>query len=221
MYFLGHMAWAYVFAMLAWALIPGSKRGGKLVVPAVLMLGILPDADLLLSSLGVVHRTITHSFLFWIIIFLPVFIIFGLKSTPYFVAVMQHFAFGDLLMGKVMMLWPFTSKQFGFGIPMPSALDVTLELAGLALALGIIMNSRDLKRLFSVDKRNLLMLIPLLALAVSALFFAHHWASINSLSTYILSSNVLIALAIGHIILFTFIAISTLQGLRALRPNAK
>ena len=213
------MAWAYVWAIIAWALIPGVKRSGKLIVPAILLLGILPDADLLLGSLGVMHRTLTHSFFFWIIIFLPIFIIFRLKSVPYFVDVVQHFAFGDLLMGKVMIFWPFNSAQVGFSIPMPSLIDVTLELAGLILALGIIIYSGDLKRLFSVTKSNILMLLPLLALVTSALFFESHWPSINSLITYILSSNLLIALAIGHIILFTFIAISAIQGLRALRPK--
>ncbi len=211
------MAWAYVWAMLAWALIPGVKRGGKLIVPAILLLGILPDGDILLGSLGVVHRTFTHSFFFWIIIFVPLFIVFGLKSVPYFVAVVQHFAFGDLLMGKVMIFWPFSSARVGFGIPMPSLIDVTLEIAGLALALGILVNSGDLKRLFSVDKKNILMLLPLLALATSALFFISHWASTNGFTAYILSSNLLIALAVGHIILFVFIAISSFQGLRALR----
>ena len=215
------MAWAYVWAMLAWALIPSVKRSGKLFVPAILLLGILPDADLLLSNLGVVHRTFTHSFFFWIIIFLPLFIIFRLKSVPYFVAVVQHFAFGDLLMGKVMIFWPFSTSQVGFNIAMPSLIDVSLEITGLILALGIIVYSGDLKRLFSVNKSNILMVLPLLALLTSALFFASHWPSINSLTGYILSSNLLITLAIGHIILFTFIAISTFQGLRALRPKTK
>jgi len=205
--------------MLAWSLIPKAKRGGKLIVPAILLLGILPDADLLLSNLGVVHRTFTHSFFFWIIIFVPLFIVFRLKSVPYFVAVVQHFAFGDLLMGKVMIFWPFNSLQVGFGIGMPSLIDVTLEIAGLLLALGIIVYSGDLKRLFSVDKRNILMVIPLLALLVSTIFFASNWPSMDSLIAYILSSNLLIFLAIGHIILFTFIAISALQGMRTLRTK--
>ena len=210
------MAWAYVFAMLAWALIPGVKRGGKLIVPAILLLGILPDGDLLFGSLGVVHRTFTHSFFFWIIIFVPLFIVFRLKSVPYFVAVVQHFAFGDLLMGKVTIFWPFSKAQVGFGFPMPSLIDVSLEIGGLLLALGIMVYSKDIKRLFSVDKRNILMLLPLLALAASVVF-GSHLSYITSLTTNSPSINLLLALAIGHIILFSFIAISTLQGLRALR----
>jgi len=214
------MAWAYVFAMAAWALIPGIKRTGKLFVPAVLMLGILPDSDLLLGSLGVVHHTFTHSFFFWFIIFVPIFVIFRLKSIPYFVAVVQHFAFGDLLMDKVLLFWPFNSSFVGFNFGMPSLIDVILETAGLLLFLGIIVYVGDLKRLFSVEKRNIFMILPLLALLASALFFASHWSSIGSLITYLLSSNLLIALALGHIILFAFLAISTLQGMRALRTKS-
>ena len=214
------MTWAYVWAMIAWVLIPGVKRGRKLIVSAILILGILPDADLLLGSLGVVHRTFMHSFFFWIIIFLPLFIIFRLKSIPYFVAVVQHFAFGDLLMGRgVMIFWPFNSSLVGFNIGMPSLIDVAFEVAGLLLALGIIVYCGDLKRLFSIDKSNIFMLLPLLALLASALFFASHWSSVNLFASYLLSSNLLTALAIGHLILFTFLAVSTLQGLRALRTK--
>lgn len=202
-------------------LIPAVKRGGKLIVPAILFLGILPDGDLLLDRIGIMHRTVTHSFFFWIIIFVPLFIVFKLKSVPYFVAVIQHFAFGDLLMGKVMLFWPFKASQIGFGFGMPSPTDVTLELTGLVLALAIIIYSKDLKRLFSVDKNNIIMLLPLFAIVTSALFFARQWSSTNALISYILSSNLLIALATGHIILLTFITISAIQGLRALRTKTQ
>ena len=212
--------WAYVFAMIAWAFIPGIKRTGKLIVPLILLVGILPDADLLLGSIGVMHRTFTHSFFFWFIIFVPLFIIFRLKSVPYFVAVVQHFAFGDLLMGKVMILWPFSLSLVGFGFGMPSVVDVILETAGLVLAAGIVVYSGDLRRLLSVDKRNILMLLPLLALITSALYFAIH-SGVTSLFEYVLSSNLLIILALGHLILVAFLAVSSFQGLRALKKREK
>jgi len=212
--------WAYVFAMIAWAFIPGVKRTGKLIVPLILLLGILPDADLLLGSIGIMHRTFTHSFFFWFIIFVPLFIIFRLKSIPYFVAVVQHFAFGDLVMGKVMIFWPFNSSLVGFGFGMPSLVDVTLETAGLVLAAAIIVYSGDLRRLLSVDKRNLLMLLPLLALITSALYFSLH-SGVTSIFDYVLSSNLLIILAIGHLILVAFLAVSSFQGLRALKKREK
>ena len=221
MYFLGHMAWAYVLAMLAWALIPGVKRYGKLFVPAVLMLGVLPDSDLLLGGLGIAHRTVTHSWFLWIVLFIPVFYFLRLKAVPYFVAVIQHFAFGDFVMGKVMMFWPFSSARVGLGFGMVSVVDVVLETGGLILAAGLMIYFGDLKRLFSVEKRNFYMILPLLALLVSALYFISHWQSLNMFTNYILSSSLLMFVAITNFILVAFLAISTLQGLRALRskPN--
>ena len=203
--------------MIAWAFIPGVKRTGKLVVPLILLVGILPDADLLLGGIGVLHRTFTHSFSFWFIIFVPLFVIFRLKSVPYFVAVVQHFAFGDLIMGKAMIFWPFNSSFVGFGFGMPSLMDVTLEVAGLALAVGIMVYVGDLKRLVSIDRRNRFMLIPLLALATSALYFTLHVGGVVSLIDYVSSSSLLLVLAAAHLILIGFLAISSLQGLRALK----
>ncbi len=215
LYFLGHMAWAYVWAVIVLALVPGGKRGGKLFVPAVLMLGVLPDVDLLFRSLGLVHHTVTHSLFFWIILFAPFFVFFRLKSVPYFAAVVQHFAFGDFLVGKVMIFWPFSSSYFGLHIAMPSVLDVALETAGLLLAAGIIILNGDLRRLLSVDIRNVWMVLPFLALLASMLFFAVDY-SIVPLIAYVWSRKLLTILVLEHLILVTFLAVSTVQGLRAL-----
>ena len=203
--------------MIAWALIPGVRRSAKLFVPLVLMLGILPDADLFLEGLGIMHRTLTHSFLFWTVLFIPFFFVFRLKSIPYFVAVVQHFAFGDLLMGKVMLLWPFNSHFVGFAFGMPSSADVAFEMAGVLLAAAILIYSGSLKRLLSVRKSNVFMLVPLLALLISGLFFVSRWSSIDSLISYILSDGAVMVLAVGHLILLVFLAASSLQGLRALK----
>lgn len=212
------MAWAYVFAMAAWALIPGLKRSGRLFVPAILILGILPDCDLLLGGLGITHRTVTHSWLLWILLFIPVFYFLRLKAVPYFVAVVQHFAFGDFFMGKVMMFWPFSSAKVGLGFGMPSTVDFVMETAGLVLAGAILFYSGDLKRLFSRDKRNFYMILPLLALVVSALFFISHWQSIGVFAHYVLSSPLLIGMAITNFILVAFLAVCTLRGLQGWQP---
>jgi hypothetical protein len=153
-------------------------------------------------------------------LFIPFFFIFRLKAIPYFVAVVQHFAFGDFLMGtRVMIFWPFNSKFYGLSFGMPSLVDVALETAGLLLATGIIVYNGDLRRLLSIDKRNVLMLLPLMALSVSALFFISHWSP-SPFIEYILSSKLLIAMALANMILFVFLAISALQGLRAFRHRA-
>ena len=214
LFFLGHMAWAYVWAVFVWAVMSGGKRGGKLFVPAILMLGVAPDVDLFFGSFGVVHHTFTHSFFFWLVMFAPFLLFFRQRSIPYFAAVVQHFAFGDLLVGNVMILWPFSSSYFGFNFAMPSLLDVALETAGLLLAAGIVIFNGDLMRLLSADNRNVLMLLPFLALLTSMLFFAVDWP-IVPLVAYVWSRKSLMAIVLGHMILVTFLAVSAAQGLRA------
>lgn len=214
MFFLGHMVWAYV-----WANMFAGKRNGKLFIPAVLMLGIIPDADLFFQRFSVLHHhTLTHSFFFWLILFVPFFVVYRGKSVPYLVAVLQHFAFGDFLVGNVMILWPFTSLFFGFSIAMTSMLDVGLETAGLLLAAGISIFNGDLKRMLSIDIRNVLMFLPLIALLTSMLIFAVDW-SIIPLIAYIWSRKLLTVLILGHLFLAIFLALSTLQGLRRLFNN--
>lgn len=66
MFFLGHMTWAYV-----WAVAFVGKRWGKIFVPAILMLAVLPDVDLFFRSFGVMHHTFTHSLFFGFVLFLP------------------------------------------------------------------------------------------------------------------------------------------------------
>jgi hypothetical protein len=206
------MAWAYVWAVIFAGMLSG-KRDGKLFIPAVLMLGVAPDIDIFLRIFGVVHHTVTHSLFFWFIIFAPFFAVFRRKPIPYFAAVVQHFAFGDFLVGNVMILWPFSLQHFGFNIPMPSVLDVALETSGLLLAAGIIFLNGDLSQLLSIDTRNIPMLLPFLALLASMLFFAVDWPIIP-LVAHIWSRKLLTIIVLEHTILAIFLAVSTVQGLR-------
>ena len=210
MFFLGHMAWAYV-----WAVTFAGKRGGKLFVPAVLMLGVMPDIDLLLEGFGFEHHTVMHSLFFWFVIFAPFLAVFRRNVVPYLVAVVQHFVFGDFLVGKVMLFWPFSLSYFGFTNAMTSVFDVALETSGLLLAAGIMYFNGDLKRLFSVDMRNIPMFLPLLSLLTSMLFFAVDWPIIP-LVAYIWSSPLLTIIVLAHIVLAIFLAVSTAQGFRRL-----
>ena len=210
MFFLGHMSWAYVFAV-AFA----GRRRGKLFIPIILMLGVLPDVDLFLEGFGVGHRTFFHSIFFWVMLFVPALVIFRWKVVPYLVAVLQHFTFGDLFVAGVMLFWPFSSSFFGFDNAMLSVFDVALEIVGLLLAFGVMYFNGDLKRLVSVSLDNVFMVVPLLALTLSMLSFAVHWGLIP-LITYIWSSPIHTIIVIAHLILATFLAISTLQGLRKL-----
>jgi len=210
LFFLGHMAWGYV-----WAVVFAGKRGGKLFVPAVLMLAVLPDVDLFLWGFGVEHHTFMHSLFFWFVLFVPFLAVYRGKVIPYLAAVLQHFAFGDFFVGKVMLFWPFSLSYFGFSTAMMSVFDVGLETVGLLLAAGVMYFNGDLRRLLSVDMRNVWMFFPFLALVTSMLFFAVD-VPISPLVYHILSSRLLASIVFGHIVLVVFLAVSTVQGLRGL-----
>jgi len=209
LFFLGHMAWAYI-----WAVTFSGKHREKLFIPAVLILGVIPDIDLLLWDLSA-HHTFTHSLFFWFVIFAPFLLVFRRKVVPYLVAVVQHFAFGDFFVGKVMLFWPFSPSYFGFYNTLFSVFDVALETGGLLLALGIMYFNGDLKRLLSVDTRNIPLFLPLLALLTSILFFTVEWPIIP-LVAYIWSSPLLTTIFLAHIVLAIFLVVSTAQGLRRL-----
>jgi hypothetical protein len=208
LFFLGHMAWAYV-----WAVIFAGKNRVKLFIPAILLLAVLPDVDLFFWSYGIEHHTITHSLFFWVVLFVPLLLKYRNSVIPYFVAVLQHFVFGDFVVGVVMLFWPFSFSFFGFDYAMMSVFDVGLEVLGLFLALGIAYFDGDLRRLVSVDKRNVFMFFPFLAVVASMLFYAVD-LPVVSLVSHVFVSPIYATVVFAHIILAAFLAISTFQGLR-------
>ena len=207
------MSWAVVWATLA---AKGTKTKDKLFFPAILMLGVLPDFDLFLGGYGVEHHSFFHSILFWVALFVPALIVFRWRVVPYLAAALQHFVFGDFLVGEVMLFWPFDLSYFGFNNPMFSVYDVILEIIGLALAFLVLYYSNDLKRLVSVSWDNVLIFVPLLALVSSMLYFAVDWP-IVPLIYYVGSSPILTAVGVGHLVLVGFLVVSVFQGLRSLQ----
>lgn len=205
------MTWAYV-----WGIAFARKQSTKFFAPAVLMFGVLPDIDLFLRRFGVVHHTFTHSFFFWLVVFAPFLIALRLKAIPYLAAVVQHFAFGDFLVGSVTIFWPFSRSFFGLNIPMPSALDAVLEVAGLLLATGIICLSGDLRGLLSTRASNIWMFLPSIALMASMLVLEVD-AQTSILSAFILLQNeALVAILLAHVALVALLGVSTMQGLRGI-----
>ena len=95
MFFLGHMSWAYVFAV-AFA----GKRGGKLFIPAILMLGVLPDVDLFLEGFGVGHHTFFHSVFFLGCIVCACFTDFSLEGCSLSCCCVAAFCFWRFLGGR-------------------------------------------------------------------------------------------------------------------------
>jgi hypothetical protein len=204
------MSWAYV-----WAAIFSGKLKARLFIPLILILGIIPDIDIFLWSFGVEHQSFTHSIFFWVVLFLPVLKFLGWKGFPYLISVLQHFVFGDFIAGGPMLFWPFSSSSFGFGIAMTSIYNVLVEIGGFLLAVVFMYFREDLRRLLSLESRNILMSVPLLALLASMLFFAVDW-SIFPLIAYVGSSPLLSTVVLGHSALVVILIASTAQGIRGI-----
>jgi len=203
------MVWAYIWAWL-------SARALKVdvLIPAILLLGALPDIDLFLSGFGVVHHSFTHSLLFWFILFTPLYWLLRWRAVPYLVAVMQHFVFGDFLVGSVMLFWPFSQVFFGVNLRIGLFEDVFLEGSGLLLSAILIILNGDFKRMISIRRENLFMVVPLLALLASMLFFAVDQPLVP-LVLYISSRKLLTIMVTCHLILLGFLAASSIQGVRS------
>jgi hypothetical protein len=129
-----------------------------------MLAGMLPDIDLLLSIFGIPHRTLTHSIIFWSVLFVPFFVKYRMAAIPYFVAVGSHIFFGDLIVGRTAFLWPWTEFVSGMGLSPFSPINLVLEAIGLVL-FGVVF-AKDKNRTKSATWLQLIALLPIAAFAV-------------------------------------------------------
>ncbi len=160
----GHMAIAYLLGK-------GSSVAlrVKLNIPAVLVLSILPDIDIIYDFLtgSEIHRGPTHSIVVALLVFIPLFIIFRKKAFPYFLALISHSLIGDFFIGGGLRLfWPLSTNEYGLhelGGPFISIFglaNIVLELTLFIAATLVLYKTGDWKVFFSSDKTNLLLIIP-------------------------------------------------------------
>ena len=152
MFAVGHMALAYLLG----------KATAKLLkvqinIPLILILSVIPDIDLLYDFIlkTAIHRGPTHSILLATLVFIPLFIFYRQKAVPYFTALISHSLIADLLIGgEVQLLWPLSTTRFGLhalGFPYIdnyNPINITLELTLFAIALLVMLKTRDLQHLF-------------------------------------------------------------------------
>jgi hypothetical protein len=161
----GHMGLAYLLA----------KASGKILkinfnVPLVLVLSIIPDIDIIFEFLlrFQIHRGPTHSIIAAVLVFIPVFIIYRQKATPYFAALASHSLIADFFIGgQIQMFWPLSTQEFGLpelGFPyirISSPINIALELTIFAIATVIMFKSRDIHVFFRKTKINLVLAVPI------------------------------------------------------------
>jgi membrane-bound metal-dependent hydrolase YbcI (DUF457 family) len=161
----GHMGLAYLLA----------KASGKLLkvnfnIPLVLVLSIIPDSDIIFQFLfgSNIHRGPTHSITVAILVFIPVFIIYRKKATPYFAALASHSLIGDFFIGgQIQLFWPLSTQEFGLpelGFPyisIDSPINVALELTIFVIATVFMFKTRDIYTFFRKRKLNLVLAVPI------------------------------------------------------------
>lgn len=138
-------------------------------IPLLLVLSLLPDIDIIYDLLtgSAIHRGATHSVLFALLIFIPVFIVYRKRAVPYFLALISHSLIGDFFIGgQIQLLWPFSTAEFGLHelgfiyIGIYNPLNIALEMVLFTLAVAVLFWSGDWKVFFKADKLNLVLIIP-------------------------------------------------------------
>jgi len=119
---------------------------------------VLPDIDLIL---GLEHRGPTHSLIVYVLVFLPVFWLYGKQVVPFFVALALHSLLGDLWAGGgVQVLWPAFSEWYGSQICITSVLNISLEWSFFLMSMVLLWKTRDVLSLFGHHSSNLFLTIP-------------------------------------------------------------
>jgi membrane-bound metal-dependent hydrolase YbcI (DUF457 family) len=139
----------------------------NLNVPLLLVLSLIPDADLLFGGL-ISHRGPTHSVVTAVLVFVPFFVFYRKKAIPYFIGLVSHAAVADFLVGgDLQLFWPLTSADFGlhelgsYYITINSSVNIALELTLFAVATLVMFKAGDLRGFFQNKKSNLILVVPI------------------------------------------------------------
>ena len=189
----------------------------------ILLLGALPDIDIVFESLGLGHRTVTHSALFWSIVFIPVFVEYGKRGLPYFVATIQHIVVGDLIVGRVNPVWPFFDNELGLGVHLTSFENIVLEGVSLVLFFILVWKNMDYRMFLGVARRRLWSLVTLIPLLAFLLFLSlgsslpllavdNLTNSLGSIVRWVFRSDFMPAVIVMHLLLAVFLLASVVKG---------
>ncbi|MDR2202731.1 MAG: metal-dependent hydrolase [Nitrososphaerota archaeon] len=162
----GHISLAYILGKISSKTLKVNPS-----IPLLMTLSILPDIDIAIGTLigSTIHRGPTHSILFALIVFTPIFIIYKKRAIPYFIAYISHFLIGDFFVGgHLQLLWPLTTSTFGLHdagfmyIGINDPINITTELLLFTLTVILIAKTRDYRKfLKNNDKKNLILIIPI------------------------------------------------------------
>jgi len=190
MYAVGHLAIGYLSGKATPRL-----TGADVNVPLFFALSIISDVDLLIPGLR--HRGPTHSIIILCLLFLPAFVFYRKKATPYFAALILHPLVGDVLTGGAQLLWPLTTSEYGIRTAMTSSTNILTEWIFFLISFTILLKTRDIQTLLQPHSSNLSLLIPIVTVLTPAFFM--------------FPLNVPLELIIPHLIYLTIFALSILM----------
>lgn len=152
MFLVGHAIVAFLIAYAVSRALATEKRkdraATKISFALVMVLGVLPDIDILFQALGIMpHKTFTHSVILSAIVVAPaIFVVarWPLKQTlaasmAYALAYAQHL-FDDIIVGTLNVAYPFGSLPVGIGIDYGSVYHLALEIVLVALVAAIFLS---------------------------------------------------------------------------------
>lgn len=149
MFLIGHAMVAFLIAHLISR--RGLGAGATISFALVMLIGTLPDIDIILQILGIMpHKTYTHSLAVSAVISLAIYAItrWALGAAPaaalaYALAYAQHML-DDVIIGTLNVAYPFGYLPVGIGIGYGSLYHLVIEMALVAAVTAIVM-----ARLFS------------------------------------------------------------------------
>jgi membrane-bound metal-dependent hydrolase YbcI (DUF457 family) len=148
MYAIGHFAIGYLIAK------PFAMKLRKpLDMPLLLSISVIADVDLLTG----LHRGPTHSLVIVAALIIPFLIYFRQTAIPYSVAFASH-SIGDLPEGA-QFFWPLSTERYGIlNVDVESTSVAVLELILFVVSIALMLQTRDLQRMFVSNHRPLLLL---------------------------------------------------------------
>ncbi len=158
-YAVGHLSLGYII----------SKSTSKMLkteinLPLIFTLSVIPDIDILIPFIE--HRGPTHSILMMLIIFIPIFALYGKRATPYLLALIQHPLIGDYFVGgKIQLFWPITTNQYGIELGIKNPINITAETIAFVTSILIMLKTSDIRNLLYNRKMiTIILIIPIYTL---------------------------------------------------------
>jgi membrane-bound metal-dependent hydrolase YbcI (DUF457 family) len=154
---IGHFALGYLFGKYSAKLV-NTKLNFALLFTA----SILPDIDFMFLQI-IKHRGPTHSILFCILLFVPLFIKYKKKALPYFVALISHSLIGDIFSGGgSQLLWPLSNQLIYISnFSVTSNTQIALEIALFLISTIVMLASKDIKKIITQKSNILYWILPL------------------------------------------------------------